>query len=93
MTAIDDLRELLVAADAVAASPAVKLASRFRALAALRLAAVRGATWGEFSDIVWTGTAIRPLRPLWRVSPARMKMAASKGRRQPGIRSRYRARQ
>lgn len=68
---LDDARELLAAADAAIAAPIIKLASRFLALTAVRLAAVRGATWGEFEDL--DGAA-----PLWRVPAARMKLAAAK---------------
>lgn len=68
---LDDVRALLAAAELVDAAPAVKLASRFLALTAVRLAAVRGARWDEFEDL--DGPA-----PLWRVPAARMKLAAAK---------------
>jgi len=68
---IEDVRELLAAAELVDVTPAVKLASRFLALTAVRLAAVRGARWEEIEDL--NGTA-----PLWRVPAARMKLAAAK---------------
>lgn len=64
-------RELLAAAELVDAAPAVKLASRFLALTAVRLAAVRGARWSEIEDL--DGDA-----PAWRVPAARMKLAAAK---------------
>jgi integrase len=66
-----DARELLAAVDQLAAAPAAKLASRFLALTAVRLAAVRGARWEEIEDL--DGEA-----PLWRVPAARVKMAAAK---------------
>ena len=48
-----------------------KLASRFLALTAVRLAAVRGACWSEILDL--DGPA-----PVWRVPAVRMKQAAAK---------------
>lgn len=68
---LDQVRALLEAAELVDAAPVVKLASRFLALTAVRLAAVRGARWDEFEDL--DGAA-----PLWRVPAARMKLAAAK---------------
>ena len=68
---IEDVRQLLAAADLVDVTPAVKMASRFLALTAVRLAAVRGARWEEIEDL--DGPA-----PLWRVPAARMKLAAAK---------------
>lgn len=68
---LGDARELLAAVDQLAAAPATKLASRFLALTAVRLAAVRGARWAEIEDL--EGEA-----PLWRVPAARMKLAAAK---------------
>lgn len=68
---IEDARALLAAAELVDVVPAVKLASRFLALTAVRFAAVRGARWDEIEDL--DGAA-----PLWRVPAARMKLAAAK---------------
>ncbi len=68
---IVDARALLTAADVVDVAPVVRLASRFLALTAVRLAAVRGARWEEIEDL--DGPA-----PLWRVPAARMKLAAAK---------------
>ncbi len=68
---IEDLRELLAAAELVDVAPVVKRASRFLALTAVRFAAVRGARWEEIEDL--DGAA-----PLWRVPAARMKLAAAK---------------
>lgn len=64
---IADARALLAAVEHAAAAPAVRLASRFLALTAVRLAAVRGARWDEIEDL--DGDA-----PRWRVPAARMKM-------------------
>lgn len=66
-----ELRALLDAADRVDVALAVQLASRFLALTAVRLAAVRDARWGEIEDL--DGNA-----PTWRVPAARMKLAAAK---------------
>ncbi len=68
---IEDARALLAAAELVDVVPAVKRASRFLALTAVRFAAVRGARWEEIEDL--DGAA-----PLWRVPAARMKLAAAK---------------
>ena len=64
-------RELLAAVDQLQAATSFTLASRFLALTAVRLAAVRGARWSEIEDL--DGPA-----PLWRVPAARMKLAAAK---------------
>lgn len=66
-----ELRALLAAADAQRATPAVVLASRFLALTAVRLAALRGARWEEIEDL-------DGVEPLWRVPAVRMKLAAAK---------------
>ncbi|HEX8484662.1 tyrosine-type recombinase/integrase [Sphingomonas sp.] len=71
LLAVEDARELLAAAELVDAAPAIKLASRFLALTAVRLAAVRGAAWSEIEDL--DGAA-----PLWRIPAGRMKLAAAK---------------
>jgi integrase len=68
---IEDVRALLAAAELVDVVPAVKLASRFLALTAVRFAAMRGARWIEIENL--DGTAA-----LWRVPAARMKLAAAK---------------
>ena len=71
LTTIEEARALLAAAELVAAGAAVTLASRFLALTAVRLAAVRGARWCEIEDL--DGDA-----PVWRIPAARMKLAATK---------------
>ncbi|MEG8040515.1 integrase arm-type DNA-binding domain-containing protein [Sphingomonas sp. LR60] len=71
LTTVEDARALLAAAELVDASAAVKLASRFLALTAVRLAAVRGARWCEIEDLY--GNA-----PVWRIPAVRMKLAATK---------------
>lgn len=67
ITDIDDARALLAAAELVDHASAVKLASRFLALTAVRMGALIGATWDEIED--FDGPA-----PLWRVPAARMKL-------------------
>lgn len=71
LTTIEDAKALLAAAELVDAGDVVKLASRFLALTAVRLAAVRGARWSEIEDL--DGSA-----PVWRVPAARVKLAAAK---------------
>lgn len=70
---IVECRALLQACELARANLHVRLASRFLALTAVRLDAVRGMRWGEIEwECVDTG------RPAWRVPPARMKLARSK---------------
>ncbi|MEH3103420.1 MAG: integrase arm-type DNA-binding domain-containing protein [Sphingomonas phyllosphaerae] len=71
LTTIEEARALLAAAELVDAGAPVKLASRFLALTAVRLAAVRGARWCEIENL--DGDA-----PVWRIPAARMKLAATK---------------
>jgi integrase len=68
---IEDARALLRAADQVRAGESVKLASRFLALTAVRLAAVRGACWSEIEGLDGP-------EPTWRVPAERMKLKAAK---------------
>lgn len=71
---LDDVRAVLRDAEASGAAPVTKLASRLLALTAVRPAVVRGVSWEEFEDVDWTGDAIGPHRPIWRVPAARMKL-------------------
>ncbi|WP_343227764.1 tyrosine-type recombinase/integrase [Sphingobium phenoxybenzoativorans] len=71
---LDQVRKVLVAAEGSGASPVTKLASRLLALTGVRPAVVRGVTWDEFEDVDWTGEAIGPRRPIWRIPAARMKL-------------------
>jgi len=72
LTAIEDCRALLAACDHVAgAGNMVAHASRFLALTAVRLDAVRGMRWNEVEDLDGP-------QPLWRVPPARMKLKREK---------------
>ncbi|MBB4152875.1 integrase [Sphingomonas jinjuensis] len=66
-----EVRRLLAAVDQLDAAQAVTLASRFLALTAVRLAAVRHARWLEIEEL--DGPA-----PLWRVPAAHMKLGAAK---------------
>ena len=71
LTQIESCRELLAACDHVAgAGNMANLASRFLALTAVRLDAVRGMRWGEIEFL--GGEAV------WRVPAARMKLARAK---------------
>jgi len=74
---LGEARALLDAADRARVAPAIRLASRFLALTAVRLAAVRGARWDEVEGVDWSTDAAAPAA-LWRVPAARMKMAAAK---------------
>jgi integrase len=68
---IEGCRQLLADADRAPARALVKLASRFLALTAVRLDAVRGIRWGELEGLDGD-------EPLWRVPAARMKLAKVK---------------
>lgn len=68
-----ELRALLAAVDALRAAPVVMLASRFLALTAVRLGALRGARWDEIEDLDGA-------EPVWRVPAARMKLSTEKKR-------------
>ncbi|HEY1309898.1 MAG TPA: integrase arm-type DNA-binding domain-containing protein [Pseudolabrys sp.] len=71
LVTIEDCRALLAACENSGARASTILASRFLALTAVRLDAVRGMRWGEIEDL--DGVA-----PVWRVPPARMKLARAK---------------
>lgn len=72
LTSIEDCRALLRATDhLVASNRMIRLAHRFLALTAVRLAAVRGASWDEIEDLDGA-------EPLWRVPAERMKLARAK---------------
>ncbi|KQM41162.1 tyrosine-type recombinase/integrase [Sphingomonas sp. Leaf10] len=75
---LDDARELLAASTAAGGPAIVDLASRFLALTAVRQGALRGMRWDEVEGIDWTGDAIGPAAPVWRVPAARMKLAKAK---------------
>lgn len=68
---LDQARELLAAAELVDAVAIAKLASRFLALTAVRMAALRGARWIEFEDLEGD-------QPLWRIPAERMKLTKVK---------------
>ena len=67
---IEDCRALLAACELAAARPATRLASRFLALTAVRLDAVRGLRWCEVD--------LNVNSPTWTVPAARMKLKRSK---------------
>ncbi|WP_338445972.1 integrase arm-type DNA-binding domain-containing protein [Pelagerythrobacter marensis] len=68
LTDIAECRALLAACEAVPARPITRLASRFLALTAVRLEAVRGLRW---SEIDWEAR-------IWTVPAVRMKLAKAK---------------
>lgn len=70
LTQIESCRALLAACEAARGNKMICLASRFLALTAVRLDAVRGMRWGEIED--WDEA------PVWRVPPERMKLARAK---------------
>lgn len=72
ITVMDEVRQILVLAEASGASPVTKLASRLLALTAVRPGVVRGAGWDEYEGIDWETGATGD--PMWRVPPARMKL-------------------
>ncbi|AYJ85308.1 DUF4102 domain-containing protein (plasmid) [Sphingomonas paeninsulae] len=73
LVGIEQLRGVLLAAEASSATPVVKAASRLLALTAVRPGVVIGATWGEFEGIDWD-TREHTADALWRIPPARMKL-------------------
>ena len=75
ITKLDDVRKVLVAAEASGATPVVKLASRLLALTAVRPGMIRGVVWDEFEGIDWeTAELAAEPSPLWRIPAARMKL-------------------
>lgn len=79
VTDLDELRDLLRAAESSGASPVTKLASRLLALTAVRPGVVRGTMWQEFEGVEWSSA--RPglaEAPLWRVPSSRMKLILNK---------------
>jgi integrase len=75
--AIVDLRELrgvLMASEASAASPVTKLASRLLALTTVRPGTLRGVGWEEFEGIDWDVQDQTDAAPLWRIPAHRMKL-------------------
>lgn len=75
---LDDARELLAASTAAGGPAIIDLASRFLALTAVRMGALRGMRWDEVEGLDWTGDAVGPAAPVWRVPAARMKLKKAK---------------
>ena len=72
---LDEVRKVLVAAEASGATPVVKLASRLLALTAVRPGIIRGVSWDEFEEVDWNRAELAPeAKPLWRIPAARMKL-------------------
>lgn len=78
LVTLEDAQDLLAASTAAGGAAIVDLASRFLALTAVRQGALRGMRWDEVEGVDWTGTAIGPVAPVWRVPAARMKLAKAK---------------
>jgi integrase len=70
---VAELRALVANVDTLDAAPILRQASRFLALTAVRMAALRGMEWCEVEDL--DGDA-----PIWRVPAARMKLGAANKR-------------
>jgi integrase len=68
---VEQLRELLAAAELVDAGATVKRASRFLALTAARIGALRLARWGEIEQL--DGPT-----PVWRIPAAHMKLTKAR---------------
>jgi integrase len=68
---LDHARDLLAAAELVDGAPIAKLASRFLALTAVRLGALRGTRWSELEGL--DGDV-----PIWRIPAERMKLTKVK---------------
>lgn len=75
---LEDARALLAECDIRDATVATKLASRFLALTAVRLACVRGAEWDEFEGVDWSGQLIGPSLPVWRLPAEKLKLTVAK---------------
>ena len=71
LTDIAGCRALLAACEGLDARPVTCAASRFLALTAVRLNAVRGMCWDEVEDLEGS-------EPIWRIPAARMKLARAK---------------
>ncbi|WP_230769794.1 tyrosine-type recombinase/integrase [Sphingomonas sp. Leaf4] len=78
LVTLDDARDLLAASAAAGGPAIVDLASRFLALTGVRQGTLRGMRWDEVEGVDWTGKAIGPVAPVWRVPAARMKLAKAK---------------
>lgn len=70
LTSIDACKDLLDACEGASVAYSTRLASRFLALTAVRLDAVRGMRWEEIVQL--------DDMTIWRVPPARMKLARAK---------------
>lgn len=74
IVSIEALHVMIRKTEAEPASPLTKLASRFAALTAQRLGAIRCMAWGEFENIDWDGDGLCP-EALWHVPANHMKLA------------------
>jgi integrase len=77
LTDVNAVQRLLADVDALTAPIVTKLASRFLALTAVRLATLRGGRWAEIEGVGLTpcpSTRRNWGTPLWRIPAARMKL-------------------
>jgi integrase len=72
---IECLHDMIRKTEGELASPLTKLASRFAALTAQRLGAIRCVAWAEFENIDWDGDGLCP-QALWRIPAGHMKLAS-----------------
>jgi integrase len=75
LTTVGPLTEFQHCVDRSTASAVTKLASRLLALTAVRVGVLRAATWDEFEGIDWARPDEACVRPVWRISAARMKLS------------------
>ncbi len=68
---LEDAKKLLAEAEAAAASPVTKIASRLLALTAVRSNVLRRAEWTEFEQLDRAA-------PVWRIPAAKMKLTAAR---------------
>lgn len=74
IVSVEGLQDMVRKTETDLASPLTKLASRFVALTAQRLGAVRTMAWSELEQVEWNSE--EPCRTaIWRIPPAHMKLA------------------
>jgi integrase len=74
LTKLEDLRDLVRAADIAGAMPVTRLASRFLALTAQRPGMVAGLPWSEIENVNWNEPGALSPQAVWRVPSERMKL-------------------
>ena len=73
ITDVPQIRTLIRTVDRAAASPVVRLSSRFLAITAQRPGMVREAMWPEIEGVDWSKADAPSTNALWRVPAAKMK--------------------